>query len=809
MPDLATPLPCCRRELVFSSSGETGRYVVKDPRAGDYYSIGSEEYFLLTQLNGVASAETICGTFAERFDQPLAPKELEEFLDLAQSRGFLEEAPSGDSRTSRRPANATSARPRQSIVYWRKSLFDPNRLFTWLEPQLGFFWTRTFLVLSAGCILAAAGLVWANGQQLASSFAHALHWETGLWVWLVLLMVTTGHEFAHGLTCKHYGGEVHEVGFLMLLLMPCFYCNVSDAWLFREKSKRLWVTFAGGYFELFLWSLAVLLWRVTVPDSLVNYLAFVVLSVCGVKTLFNFNPLIKLDGYYLLSDWLAIPNLQQRAGGHFKGQFRRLLWGAPRPANEPRGGLLLGFGLASWLYSVVFLALMLFALFQFLWRRWGLPGAVAVLFLGLVSARGLFRGFVAGEVHNMVTTRRKRTILWLLGLGGLAAVLCQVEMEDRASGSFRLHPAIRAELRAPVAGFLTEIYFDEGDQVSSQALVARLEVPDLESHLAQKRSEMDEVQARLRLLEIGPRPEEVTEQRRRVERMEAWRDLAQSDLTHARQALQEELARLDKQIAQYRFELDAAKDAYERAQNVRAKGAIAEEQYREAQRKLYVAEAQLAQSHFQKRHREALGTREAIAGLDAEAELARRHKDLADAQATLTLMEAGSRPEEIEAERARLTRLQEEFRHLEEQRRKQAVASPVSGLVTTARLKEKVGQYLREGDLICMVEQPAGMEAEIALAEQDVAQIRAGQAVELKVRALPFETFATKVDRIAPAAGRGEIQGNVTVYCRLDDASADLRPEMTGYARVYTGRRPIGGIMLDRALRFFRTEFWW
>src|SRR5207249_7357152 len=137
------------------------------------------------------------------------------------------------------------------------------------------------------------------------------------------------------------------------------YCNISDAWLLREKSKRLAVTLAGGYFELFLWALAVFVWRVTIPDSLVNYLAFVVLSACGVQTLFNFNPLLKLDGYYLLSDWMEVPNLQQRSGDFLKGHMRWLLWGAAKPEPEPRGRFLLTYGLVSWLYSLSFLVLAL------------------------------------------------------------------------------------------------------------------------------------------------------------------------------------------------------------------------------------------------------------------------------------------------------------------------------------------------------------------------------------------------------------------------------------------------------------------
>ena len=120
-----------------------------------------------------------------------------------------------------------------------------------------------------------------------------------------------------------------------------------------------------------------------------------------------------------------------------------------------------------------------------------------------------------------------------------------------------------------------------------------------------------------------------------------------------------------------------------------------------------------------------------------------------------------------------------------------------------------MGQYLREGDLIGVVEEPATLEVEITLAEQDVTRVQAGQRVELKARALPFETFTAQVDRIAAAAGRGDVQSTVTLYCRLGNEGPDLRPGMTGQARVFTGRRSVGEVLLDRGLRLLRTEFWW
>ena len=271
-PELTTPLPCRRSELVIRPLGDRGPYVVKDPGTGAYYHLGEEEHFLLMQCDGGREPDAIRAAFAERFGQSLNDEDLLEFVTVAKERRLLE----GDDKEVKQitrhgddagdPLSPGGRAPfGLRILYWRKSFFDPDRLFNWLAPKLWWCWTPAFLVFSAASIGLAAVLLWANRQGLAHSFLSWLRWETAILAWLVLLLVTTCHEFAHGLTCKHYGGEVHEIGFLLIFFMPCFYCNVSDAWLFREKSKRLWVTFAGGYFELFLWALAVFAWRVTVP----------------------------------------------------------------------------------------------------------------------------------------------------------------------------------------------------------------------------------------------------------------------------------------------------------------------------------------------------------------------------------------------------------------------------------------------------------------------------------------------------------------------------------------------------------------
>jgi multidrug resistance efflux pump len=230
------------------------------------------------------------------------------------------------------------------------------------------------------------------------------------------------------------------------------------------------------------------------------------------------------------------------------------------------------------------------------------------------------------------------------------------------------------------------------------------------------------------------------------------------------------------------------------------------DQFEEAERALRVAQAQSEQLQAEQRARRAQGTRA------AEAELSRRSKELADAAGLLALLEAGTRPDEVDAERSRLGRLAEEQRYLVSLRDKLVVTCALAGVVTTPRLREKVGQFVHEGDLLCVIEATSVLAAEIALDEQQHSRVHAGQPVRLKFRSLPFTTYAGHVERIAPAAVKEEkmaAQGRFTVYCRLDSETADLRPGMTGYARIAIGRQPIGAIATDRALRLLRTEFWW
>ena len=808
------PLPRCRPDLVIRCTGE-GEYVVKLPVSGKYFRIGEVEQFLLTQLDGEKPAGAVCRAFEQQFGESLSTADLDEFIGTIKPMGLL--ARTGEPGESEEQAAAgqavedddpeTGKNGGGSILFFRRTLFNPDWMLNLLEPPLRFVWTRGFVAASALAMLAAMMIVWESRSDLASNFPQSMRWETAALFWVTLVTVTMFHEMAHGLTCKHYGGEVREIGVLFAFFTPCFFCNVSDAWLIPKKSHRLWVTLAGGYCDLCVWALAVFVWRLTVQDCLINYIAWIVMSICGGRIVFNFNPLLRLDGYYLLSDWLEIPNLRSRATAIWMEHLRWILWGAERPAAQPRGRAMLIYGGSIWFFALIFLDFVVMGLFSFLGGHMGLPGLIVTVVLLTIASKRVFRGFFQSEFSKMIALRPMRTATWGFGALGVLVLMFVVPVQHLASGDFEVRPGKRTEIHAPVAGFVKTVHRVEGDAVEPGALIAELELPDLCSQITRKQAELQEAEATLKRLQRGPRPEEMAEQRARVERAVAWVELGKRDLERAKAGLEHEMAKLDHQILQSQTELNYTINSVNRAAKLYSVGALAGEQYRSEYKRYELSNSQLAQAKAAKLSRQADGVRV------AEAEVGRREKELEDARSMLSLMLAGSRPEDIEAETAKHTRILEELKFLRDQQGKLKITATSPGVIATPRMQDRVGQLAELGSMICVVEDVSTLSVEIAVAEQDVAGIQPGQSIDLKARALPFDTFVAKVDRIAPSANgmpeKNPNQNTVTVYCHVDNPDGKLKSGMTGVARVYRGRRSLALNLINQGLRYFRTEFWW
>src|SRR5208337_844269 len=195
-------------------------------------------------------------------------------------------------------------------------------------PCLSWIFTAWFFTLSIAGMLAAFFFVAIHFETFHAklpTYHEFFTWQTIGYLWLALGLVKVIHEFGHGLSCRHFGGEVHEMGAMLLCLTPCLYCNVSDAWTLPSKWRRMIIGFAGIYVELVIASLATVVWWNSASQPFLHNLSLGLMVVCSVNTvLFNGNPLLRFDGYYILADWLEIPNLRERANrflGQITGEF--------------------------------------------------------------------------------------------------------------------------------------------------------------------------------------------------------------------------------------------------------------------------------------------------------------------------------------------------------------------------------------------------------------------------------------------------------------------------------------------------------
>ncbi|MEN8205737.1 MAG: HlyD family efflux transporter periplasmic adaptor subunit [Pseudomonadota bacterium] len=408
---------------------------------------------------------------------------------------------------------------------------------------------------------------------------------------------------------------------------------------------------------------------------------------------------------------------------------------------------------------------------------------------------------IAEEEKSMPGMYFKKASLIKAAIIGSIAVLLVVPMEDTITGTFQLRPVMRSELRAPVAGFLDAVLYEEGERVEAGTVVARLRIPDLLTAMAAKRAEIEEVDARLRLLESGTRPERLVEQRKGLQLAETMRDKTKHELSRA---LEEEGQRQTNNIKEYRELLKFAREDLDRRKELFEKQLVSKVDLLRARKDYEVLRAQYNEAIAEQNAREAMVVHQ------AQSELVEREQDVLEAQSTLVLMEAGTRPEEIEAERAHRSRLVEEMHFLEVQESQLEIRSPVNGIIMTSLSAEMVGQYFDEGFLIFEVADSSVLKAEISLPERDLARVAVGQAAELKAYALPYEIFPITIERISPVVEVIDVISIGKAYGKLEETqNIDLRSGMGGYARIQVDNSIASVVLGGRVIRFFRTEFWW
>ena len=470
------------------------RWHVKDPIALQFFQFDLREFALLQMLDGEATIDQLIARYHREFaPQHLTPRQLLFFIDQARKNGLLLlERPQTavDERSEERTGLARGMRWLRyaNVLAIRLPGIDPDRFLDAAYPFVRWLFQPGMILVGGLLIVAAALLVTLRFDEFLERLPEREVFftpQTILWLAAGLAVAKVVHELAHAFACKHFGGECHELGVMLLVFVPCLYCNVSDSWLLARRRERMLITAAGMWAELLLAAGATFVWWFAI-DGPVRMAALSIMLVGSVSTLLlNGNPLMRYDGYYLLSDLLQTPNLSSEASGVLADWWRRralgLSDGLPPRTDQPRG-LLAAYGIASFAYRLFIFTVILLAVHA-LAREFRLQ--VLAWFVTFLSLSSLVLPPLITASRPLLRRNDRRRIqpghavAVLVTIGAVIGGLLFVPVPHGLRAPFVMEADTAERIFVTVPGRLIEARHP-GEVVTAGEVVGRLENPGLE-----------------------------------------------------------------------------------------------------------------------------------------------------------------------------------------------------------------------------------------------------------------------------------------------------------------------------------------
>jgi len=475
-------------------------YVAHDPSSNQFYRLSPVAYDLVMSLDGRRTVEEAWTLSLQKFgDGAPTQNEVVELLGQLYSTNLLsvDSTPEVEQFLQRGRERVKRRLTQQAIglMYFRLRLFNPEPILRFLVPILKPVLNRWGLLVWAIAVGAALVSILPEWPRLVGGFDQYVSPANSGWMLTMFVLLKLIHELGHGITCKRLGGQVPEFGVMLLVLIPSPYVDASSCWAFPSKWQRMAVGAGGMIFEIGCAAIAAFVWLASPDGSLAKQLAYFAMLTASVSTiLFNINPLMKFDGYYMLADWLEIPNLMQRSQQmlHYLAQKYAYAVERPRlPSTLPgEQATLVIFGVLAMVYRVVlFLSITLFVVGQFF---------VVGLFLALWSTAAWFLLPAGKFIHwlasdSALVDRRARAIgVSLAAIAGLALLVGAVPVPDWRRGSGVVESVQQAGVYFRVDGFVDQVFVRPGSVVKEGDVLAQLSSPELVRARRTLKSQVDE-----------------------------------------------------------------------------------------------------------------------------------------------------------------------------------------------------------------------------------------------------------------------------------------------------------------------------
>lgn len=474
--------------------GKGPSWVVENPATGKFFRMGLREERFARQLDGNRTILQILEALKKtESDQVLSMQEALMFLQTLKGAGLLEEK------------NEAGQAPRKSIfnpMFMKIPLGNPDWIFGKLASGLQALPRLPLLIVIALLLIAGAYAILSNLDRFTATLGSVFSASniTGFLACFVGLKII--HETAHGVACKYFGGRVPDAGLYFVFFVPLTYIDATASWRFPSKWVRILVTSAGILAELIVASIAGLVWAST-PMGFVNTLASnVVVSASVTTLLFNANPLMRFDGYFILADLSGLPNLYTQASRAASSFLGKLLLGIPSGGVFPLWVTLYGIGCLAWRTSLVIgICIGAIALLH------GIGIVLAVLTLA-TSYLPLLRAIPA-KLAALRERGVKLSIPRLAILGAIVLAVIFVPVQSPPSTPTVIEPVDLVPIRIQCPGFVQEVAVKPGETVAAGQLLLRLENPEEQARWEKLKTDARRAEAQANILRDASEPRQM------------------------------------------------------------------------------------------------------------------------------------------------------------------------------------------------------------------------------------------------------------------------------------------------------------
>jgi putative peptide zinc metalloprotease protein len=491
------------------------------PGVDAIFTLAPQTWEMVRFFNGQRFYEDVADAYFQETGARVSVDELHELVDDLESIEFWYKTPREkniaslmQSADERRDALKNKGKW-GDLAFIKFPAFNPDNFLVWLNREIGFVftWWFTFLTLGAFAVtLTIFVLHWSEvGRDTLQFFNFAdKSWADLAVFWGITFVLAAIHETAHGVTCRHFEGRVTSMGFALVYLTPAFYTDTSEGVVRCGPLERILITIAGVWSELYLCTVATVVWWGTPPGTPVHDFAYVLMLMTGIATvLLNWNPLMKLDGYYILCDIIGILDLKENSTAYASAWVKKHIWRLPVEVPYVPRRRRVGFAfyaIASGLYSYTVLYILarfvgnIFRNFNPEWSFVPELATGALIFRSRIRSLVNFMKFVYLDKKDRLRAWfRSRQLRWSMAVVGVFLLLPL--WRESIGGRFVLEAADRAVIRPQVPGRISTVYVAEGQAVSKGEPVAQLRNLSLLSRQAETEAALLRASAELNAAE--------------------------------------------------------------------------------------------------------------------------------------------------------------------------------------------------------------------------------------------------------------------------------------------------------------------